>query len=210
MGKEKEIYIVGSGPSLQNFNFSSLINRDTIGVNRAVESIPNPTYFIVADSGIIRKAVRANFWNMDSSTIKVVVMGPEHKRYKQVKGVLNRYDRIIKPSRFDGEISFDKNHFATGKNTGFCALQLAVLLGYKKIYLLGIDLTADRGKRHFYSKEMDINPGRCLKNFYKHFVRGLAILHTMSDVKVYSCSPISRLNKHIEYTPIEKVLEDNR
>lgn len=203
----KKVFIVASGPSLTDFGFNKLKNKDTIAVNHAVHSVPDPTYYITADSGVIRKSADNNFWKLGKDTVKIAVMGPEHKRYSKVKDVLYKFDKVIKPARFDGVIGFNYEDFATGKCTGFCALQLAVLLDYKRIYLLGIDLVAPEGKRHFYGKAGIPDASRCLGTFYEHFVTGINILHKESDVRVVSCSSISRLNQYIPFVPADKALE---
>lgn len=47
--------------------------------------------------------------------------------------------------------SREKHWIATGKNSGFQALNLADLRGYKKIFLLGFDMgLGPKGERHFF------------------------------------------------------------
>lgn len=199
----KTCYIIGGGPSLEGFNFDLLKGKDTIAVNMSLKYCPFATYFITADSGIIQKAVKEKFWNVCPGTVKVVVMGPDHKRYNRIKGCLKEYDVIMRPHRFDGQIGFTSDKFATGKNTGFCALQWAVLLGYKRIYLLGIDLVAKDGKRHYYGGQ-GTNPDRCLNTFFKWFVMGTQILK-QKGIEVISMSPNSRLNDYIPYVSLEEL-----
>jgi len=49
-------FVVGGGPSLNGFDFSLLNGFDAIAVNKAVEYIPNPTYFITTDYSYFNKA----------------------------------------------------------------------------------------------------------------------------------------------------------
>ena len=42
-------FIVGGGPSLTGFDFSQLNGYDVIAVNKAVEYVHNPKYFITCD-----------------------------------------------------------------------------------------------------------------------------------------------------------------
>ena len=49
-------FVVGGGPSLNGFDFTQLNGFDTIAVNKSVEYIPNPTYFITTDYSYFVKA----------------------------------------------------------------------------------------------------------------------------------------------------------
>ena len=49
-------FVVGGGPSLNGFDFTQLNEFDTIAVNKSVEYIPNPTYFITTDYSYFVKA----------------------------------------------------------------------------------------------------------------------------------------------------------
>ena len=49
-------FVVGGGPSLNGFDFSLLNGFDTIAINKAVEYIQNPTYFITTDYSYFTKA----------------------------------------------------------------------------------------------------------------------------------------------------------
>ena len=205
---EDSVFIVGSGPSLEGFDFNLIMGKDTIAVNYAAFHIPQLNYFITADSGVIKKTADKNFLGLDEQTEKVVVIGPGHSRYYIVKGVLPKFDRVIRPKRFDGHIGFSYKEFATGKNTGFCALQFAVILGYKKIYLLGIDLGMKGRQKYFYEGARDSKASRRIPPaFFRHFKYGLKRLEEVSDVKVISCSKVSKLNECILYVPVESVLD---
>lgn len=203
------VFIIGSGSSIKGLDFDLLKNEDTIATNWSAKHVLSPTYFITADSGVILKAANADFWGLGKDTKKIVVMGSKHRRYSSVKDVLNKYDKVIKPTRFDGQISFKKGKFATGRNTGFCALQYAVLLGYQKIYLLGIDLRFSEGGKKYWYDEKVRNQNKEHLNFLKHFVEGMRIIQNKSKIKVISCSDISRLNAYITHIPINRVLADS-
>ncbi len=118
---------------------------------------------------------------------------------------LNDFDIIIKSYREDG-FGFVWNDFRNGINSGYCALQLAILLGYKVIYLLGIDLVVTN-KTHYHGGygESSYRFKQKLDIYWEFFQKGLKELKN-TDIRVYSCNPISRLNRIIPYKSIEKVL----
>lgn len=199
----KEIFIVGAGISLEGFDFSKLEDQTTIAVNRSVQDVPEPTYFLTADSGIASQ-VRSYIDGID--TVKVLVYTPTHRRVKLFRNAFADFDVIIKYSGGNPTvpIGFRFNEFQSGQNSGFCALQFAVIMGYSPIYLLGIDLVATGGRfcRH-QDKPMGFQ--RVLDEFFAYFEKALTVLR-QTDIKVCSCSPVSRLNSIIPYVSIDNAL----
>jgi len=209
----EEVFIVGGGHSLHNFNFEKLRNKETIAVNMAALDVPDPTYCITADSGIFRKLQKGTFKEVDSTW--VLVSNPNHASMKWKQGkfihnsgfVYNFFvpNMVIRNSGTDG-IGFSFNDFRTGYNSGFCAFQLAVLLGYKKIYLLGFDLVAEMGETHYHDRYKNRKISNdTLNKFCSNFVYALKIIREKTDIEVFSCSAISKLNKHIPYKSFDKV-----
>jgi len=203
----ERIFVIGGGPSLQNFDFNLLKDEKTMAVNYAVQHVPNPTYFVTADSGVIQRAVENNFWGLEETT-KVVIMGREHPRYRNVKHFLKHYDVQLAPYRTDtGFLGFDYSHFVTGKNTGFCAFQYAVLLRFKEIYLLGFDMGRGENKRKYFYTE-----GRGTSSpfdmFLGHFIQGIKRLKSeRRDQKVFLGSKPSKLEPYLEYVDVEGLLK---
>lgn len=214
----KPIFIVGGGSSLKGFDFNLLKDKETIAVNVSALDVPNPTYCITSDSKTFQKLQDGVFKGV--KTTWVGVTNENHCTMQYNNGVfknkttgyvynLFKFDMLIRNAGTDG-IGFTFNDFRTGYNSGFCALQLAVLLGYEEIYLLGFDLTnTDSGHYHTRyggGKMMDTT----LNKFYDNFVVALDILKEKPEIKVYSCSPISKLNAHIPYIDIVKALNNGR
>lgn len=180
-----------------------LRHEDTIAVNYMGRQLPEPTYFLTADSGVIRNAVTQNWFGMPTTTKKVVVINPEeHPRWGAVKEYVPQYDTWVRPTRWDGSLVPSGPDFATGKNTGFCALQFAVQLGYKDIYLMGVDLQTVNGRKYCYEPGGNASP---YDQFLRHFIAGV---HRCTDygINVYSCSPISPLNGHIKFVPWQRLV----
>lgn len=212
---KKSIYIVGGGTSLKGFDFTKLKNKDTIAVNSSGLDVPNPTYCITADSSMFRKIQEGIF--DDIKTTKVMVTNPDHCSMKfrngQFKHVRNGHvynpfcvDLLIKNTGCEG-IGFSFNDFRTGYNSGFCALQLAVILGYEKIYLLGIDLNKDKGSQHYHDryKGKRTTDEAGMDKYFNCFKSAIAIVKKKTKIKIISCSKISRLNSVISYVPFEDI-----
>lgn len=200
----KDVYIIGGGPSLRGFDFQTLKNKDTIAVNVAAYDVPNPTYCITADSGIFRKLQEKKFDGI--KTTWVFVTNPNHCSMKWKNGVFKNVhtdyvynlfaaNMVIRNAGTEG-LGFSFDDFRTGYNSGFCAFQLAVILRYKRIHLLGMDLTDGTHYHTRYSGRIKITE---LDKFYRNFILALEIIRTQTEIEVISHSKISRLNKVIPY-----------
>lgn len=212
---KREVYIVGGGSSLKDFPFYKLRGKDTIAVNMSALDVPEPTYCITGDSNIFRKIQEGIF--KEIKTTWVVLLNLNHPVMKWIDGKL-----IHKKSGFIYDIScinvfihhtdlegigFSFNDFRTGYNSGFCALQFAVLLGYEKIYLLGMDLCMDKQKTHYHNKykgQPTISK-TAFDKFYDNFVLALGILKEKTSIEVISCSAISRLNECVPYISFDDI-----
>lgn len=213
---ENSVFLVGGGPSLSNFNFSLLQDRWTIVVNKAIVDVPNPDYFITTDFLFSRKNI--NIKPINTAKIFVAAMyfnfmeeqdGRIIDTKHQLIYDLSNFDMIIKSRKVDG-FGYTFKDFRTGLNSGYCALQLAILLGYKTIYLLGYDMCmSDNNRTHYhrcYTTRIDKFSG-LLEIYYQYFVSGLQQLKQETDIQVISLSDKSRLNNIIEYQDINKALK---
>ena len=200
----KRVFVVCGGPSLESESLGWLRKEDTIAVNHMARYLPEPTYFLTADSGVICKAVKNKFWELSERTKTVVVINSkEHPNWKKVQHCIYKFDEYIVPTRWDGRISLDDSEFATGKNTGLCALQYAVRLGYKEIYLLGVDLQMDGNRKYCYDNEARNSSPYGV--FLQHFTTGCKIL-LRANIKVYSCSSVSPLNRILPYKKLVDIV----
>ena len=185
------VYIVACGPSMREFPWDTLRGLPTIAVNGAILNVPDPAVFLTACSAFAIRSFRSDFWNTRAR--KVLIMGKSHRNYRKVEPFIHLFNEVHAPSRFDGKIGFSWDAFATGRNSGFCALQYAVLQGAKTIHLCGFDLNTPG---HYYAEG---GPSvTTINNFLMHFRTGLRILLD-HGVKVISHSPVSRLNDMIPY-----------
>ena len=213
MSQRKSVYIVGGGGSLLGFDFAKLKDKETIAVNVAALDVPNPTYCITADSSIFKKVQEGYFKNV--KTTWVLVTNPDHCAMKFKDGlfkgvhtgfVYNLFcmDMIIRNAGVEG-IGFSFNDFKTGYNSGFCGFQLAVLLGYTEIHLLGFDMTIGK-KCHYHDKYRNRKiSGNSFNNYLTNFIKALKIIKDETDIKVISHSAISKLNESITYASLGSI-----
>lgn len=194
-------YIVGGGPSLRGFDFNKLIGKDVIAVNMSVFDVPAPRYFITMDYSVVAKAGDSRIAKLPSTNVfvanmaKLVDEGATLRDNNcRITYNLGIFDVVIK-SRSEVGIGYSLGDFRHGDNSGYCALQLAVLLGYREIYLLGIDLTGNNGNMHYhdhYKGRWTTRIASSLDRYYNNFEGGLRELSNYG-VRVICCSEESRL-----------------
>ena len=189
-----DIYVVGCGPSLKGFNWSLLSNKTTIAINGSLPDVPQPDYFLTADSFFAKRAVNMKFWG--KQTYKVIVMSQTHRKFSAIKPLLSLYDYWIIPKHGDGHIGFSEDEFSTGQNSGFSGMQLAVIFGAKRIHLLGIDLCCVSPVRPNYHNRYR---SRIPDEFFGMFQTAINTLK-QNNVEIISHSPISRLNGLVEFS----------
>ena len=160
-------FVVGGGPSLNGFDFTQLNGFDTIAVNKSVEYIPNPTYFITTDYSYFVKASLPieRIKQKSKNTYFVANMTHDYMSFQNGRIVdtrrnfiyndLYQYTGVIESNNVDG-FGSSLAEFSNGGNSGHCGIQLALLLGYKKIYLLGFDLNTE-GQTHFHQSYREID-----------------------------------------------------
>lgn len=214
-----KVFIIGGGPSIGQTDLKQFKKYDTIAVNKSAFFIPNPKYFITMDYSFIRKMGRARLRQVTGS--KFFVLNRTVPYMKSVRGAMtdirynivyediwDYFDNILISKKHEG-VGTGFDDFRHGGSSGQCALQLAILLGYRDIYLLGIDLVVHKGRTHFhsgYGRDKDFL-GK-LARYHHDFTVGITeAREKFPGINITSCSSISKLNTGLlPYVPLEKVL----
>jgi hypothetical protein len=217
----KSIYIVGGGPSIQECNLSLLHNLPTIGVNKSVFSLTNPTHFITMDYTVLQKIGIQRLHSLRCSKFFAVNLCPQYMqvRHGAILDIRNNAvysdiyqccDSIILCKRERG-FGASFHDFCSGNNSGYTAIQLALLLGYTRIYLIGMDLTIQGNHTHFHNGygEKPLQFFKKLQGYTEYFIHGIqSIPHVFPDVRVFSCSPVSPLNLCIPFVSFTEAIRD--
>ena len=111
--------------------------------------------------------------------------------------------KVIGYQRFHSERTdyiFNFNEIQMGFHSGFYALQIAELLGFSEIYLIGYDYCyGDDGKLHYYEGNGKVGITDGEKSLYsKEMNKGLWLKdfeHKNWRVPIFNCNPDSCLNK---------------
>jgi len=219
-----EVFIIGGGPSLLGFDFTRLRGKKTIAVNKAVFYAPNPDYFITHDLTFFKKIDLNKFSQIQ--TTKYLILCPVTFRYTEI--IKDRiYDRRPYPespwgydydirlinfiiiSKEEKGIGFNWDDFRHGENSGYSALQFAVIMQFNPIYLLGFDMNVHPGVAHWHEGygEDPAQVQKRLDYYYHNFYTGLQELKNKKPwIEIYSLSPRSSLNNIIPYKDMDEVL----
>ena len=207
--------------SLKGFDFKLLENKPTIVSNKSVFDTPNPNYFITTDYTFLnhlkKEGIYNNWKNMScmkffianciSDVIQIENGQIKDTRYN-LEYELQDFDRIVICKSAKG-VGYNFDNFNSGYNSGFSSFQLAILLGYNPVYLLGMDMASSNKDTHYhdgYGKSFH-RMNKNLDNYSKHFLTILQRLKIEKpELKVISCSKISLLNEVIEYRNIKECL----
>lgn len=143
----KECVIVANGPSLTPDDLDKLNKFMTFGVNRIYvmfdKTMWRPDFYICQDATIVRSC-KSEIESFIGNKSEIFINPTGQKRYDISNAIyysLNRKKtkKHIRPNfGIEGKYTFS-NGFVT-----YTAIQLAVFMGFNKIYLIGAD--------HYYSK----------------------------------------------------------
>lgn len=173
--------IVGGGPSLIGFDFSRLAKYNVIAVNRAYEVLPHAQYIYFSD-------YRFWGWHQDGLLVHqgskvtgspIKIKHPDVLHYK-----LTGYRGIdLRPGKLRG-----------GNSSGYAAINLAVHLNARRIYLFGFDMCAQEGVTHWHNGHLiKTKPTVYADNMLRYFptaVKALACL----GVEVYNVGIDSKID----------------
>lgn len=158
-------YICGNGPSLKKVNLD-LLDGDTIVMNDhwriASKFKKTPTFYLINDNAYGIPSFKERAEGMlnccpEIPHVLTTYMGPSMETlYGNCKTNVYFFNNIGRTFKSSYEIDFTKCTYYTW-NVVTAAIQLAIYLDYKKIYLLGCDysLFASRFLTHVYDKEGD-------------------------------------------------------
>lgn len=217
-------FIIGGGPSLKGFDFSQLEGEDVIVTNAAISYVKHAKYFVTMDYQILSKI--SNIFEKAKSknceTIFVANFAREYMKFQNghIIDIRNRqaykqvhlFDHVIRSTGFTHpNKGFGDNwdEFQNGRNSGFCAIQLALLLGYKEVYLLGFDMGITKRATHFHTGYRQTT-SRFAKNLQTYLTLFKQTLKRYKGKnRIISCTPNSPLNQFVKHKTALQVLQLN-
>lgn len=192
----KEVFIVAGGPSLKNFDWGKLANKDVIAINRAYEVLPTANYIYFADYDF--------FYNHEEGLTQhlgkiITGYGQQYCKSKIEHPLVENYT-------LTGANGLDTTPkcIRHGRNSGYAAINVAYHLGYKTIYLLGYDMQRTNGQTHWHDGHRRIDPASIYDTMLTHYGTLVEPLKNL-NINVYNTSKESRL-KMFPYVPLEQAL----
>lgn len=219
--RKERVFVIGGGASLRGVDLNCLKNEDIIAVNHSLYFLKDALFAITIDYEFFNSYTQYLREYQSKKAYKLYVASEINNFYKYSKNsiysvnyskeytLLHLTNGVIMSNKFCPLSNTLKNkQFANGFNSGYCGLQLAYLLKYKKIYLLGMDLTKSKGYAQAYHKE-HLRHEQEYKEVHKDYFdafRNSLINYDKSQTEIVSCSSISLLNEFIKYKPLTEVL----
>jgi len=135
----KRAWLIGNAPSIANLNMSKLRHEVTFSFNRAYIAYKDwgwyPTYYIVNDANIIRQCAEDINALIDSRKIKAFYLNKNgSENIKTAKNV-----HLIEFDEARNNWGFDPVNFKYCGDVAAFALQVAYSLGYRDVYMAGVD-----------------------------------------------------------------------
>lgn len=198
-------YIVAGGPSLINFNWEILTpDKYVVAINRSYEKLPNAQLLYYTDNDYEQRHIAA----MRGHTGQMMrgVLNPSREKPKD--------DVIL--WHLTGPTGYSKvpGTMKHGSNSTHAAINMcAAHLGFKKIYVLGLDMRwgrkGDRGTSHWHDGHKRIDPEGSYRKMMRSYVQLAQRMEVESpDVKVYNANPDSALTVFPRVT-LQQVFGEN-
>lgn len=184
------IVIIASGNSLTRADVARVEDAgiEIMGINNAYQ-ICDPAYLYACDTDWWK-------WHYKQVPDHIIKYSLEETKHTDVMQMEN-----------DGIEGLSKEwpKLRTGQNGGYQAINLAYLLGYNRIILLGYDMQLTNGKSHWHKDHPGNNPKeRQFKDWIENY-NGLSLLLKKEDVEVINCTRSTAL-KCFKLAKLEDVL----
>jgi hypothetical protein len=186
----QRLFIVASGPSLAEVDSSALDGETVLTVNDAILKFPRARYGAAMDSRKLNEL---------------------HRELHRTEAVFtlenNTYGVGVKNLGSEGFSANAEEGVYSGYTSTYFALQIALFMGFGEICILGLDLAAAPDRSHFFGLRplQDRDRPEVYLQMQRSFERAAPLIGQMG-VKLYNCSPVSRL-KAFPFRPLEELLQ---
>ena len=194
----ENVFVIGGGPSLRNFDPVDLEGRTVIVTNEAFTMFPDARALIFVDIGWWQKRKEEI---LSTFTGQIIGRGPYRTMYKR--------DNLINVAFRSGDYWSEDPRMLGGRNSGLAAINAAILMGAVRVFLLGFDMKPieDRNNYHkLHPTSVGRNLHRYLNIFLPEMVKAYKRTEALGHI-IINCTPGSALTCFPERT-LEWVLNE--
>lgn len=163
-------FVIGNGPSLTTEDLERLCNEFTFGCNKIYKLFPKtkwrPTYYVAQDDAVILE-IMDDLHDIENECSKCFLNGALYRRYsKKIRRGDNSVFFLIR-SENGGNVSVLEDitgGISNSSTVTFAMIQIAIYMGFKEIYLIGVD--------HNFPRVMDQEGHITIQNINEHFEGG--------------------------------------
>lgn len=193
------VFIIGGGPSLEGVDLSPLQDRRCIGVNCSYMRWPWIDFTFFGDKKFLD-------WHMEQYREQfltypgLVVTNCDNLANLKTP----KFIRVLK--RVDNGLTDKRDSCGWNANSGAGAINLAFLLGSKRIVLIGFDMKAGEGKKlnwHDYHIRKD---KKLQYTRFRHRFQFVKLAAERLGIEIINANPDSAL-EHFPKIPLEKAFE---
>jgi hypothetical protein len=181
----EDVFILGGGPSLRNFDVSVLDGAQVIATNEAFILAPDAAALVFVD---YHWWARREIEVRETFAGELIGRGPYRSAYKRT-GVTSVAYR-------SGEVFSIDPRLLGGRNSGLAAVNAAWLMGAARIFLLGFDMQGDGARNNFHNLYPDSPKApahRYVSIFLPEFEKAAKRLETIGGGVVINLTPGSAL-----------------
>lgn len=142
--RDTPVFVVGGGPSLLGFDFDRLPSGYVISPNASAFEVERSDAFVTIDKSFARNRA-AEIRDLAKRKLCVVGLAATALHdldFGDAYRTLHRRDIVMSPSLIEG---------LSGLNSGYAAINLAVIMGARDIHLLGFDMRPSVDRTHWHS-----------------------------------------------------------
>lgn len=202
--------LVGGGPSLNKIDISKLTGpgKTVFGLNTTYPKVRPDIWLGMDDPRCYNRQVfyepfpkimRGNYWELKCEGVPLTELP-------------NIYFASVKPFNHKGDIFYridkDTESFIWDKNVFVTALNIILYMGYRKIYLAGVDFSIDEGDYFYSENSLSDKYKKWNQNLYNHlykYTEWIASTGKMCGIEIESISPDSSINNILPFQSIESL-----
>lgn len=175
----QEVHIIGGGSSLLNFNFNLFKGLNTIGCNEAFNLGPDIIKFCIFSDIAWFNRKKWDLERYNKAGGKVVSISPGTMNFK--------LPWLLQVTRESSGVHVGGNKMGWNYSTGAAAINLALSLGGRVIYLYGFDLKANPQKKtHWHTHYAATTPDPTFARFIRGFKTVYAQLARFPHTKIWN------------------------